>query len=371
MHGGGLYFQLGSGGYVSHCLLTENSSNAGGAIHLGTHPGVEIINSTITSNFADDRGGGVFTASFSYPILKNCIIYGNGASDSPNMYSAGDDSFRISYSDIERGWFGEENIDADPLFSDPQNNDYSLSWMNYPAEDSTKSPCIDAGDPESPIDPDNTTADMGCYYFHQISSPILEISDDTLDFGEVFVGDTSALLLILYNSGEVDVVIDSIVSTDPASFFSDWENLDSLILPRDSLCIYVFFAPEENSGYQEFLQIFSNSEPLNILLTGEGVVESYSDNYFQTCPSEFLFNRPFPNPFNSAIVISFALPASGALELKLFDINGRKISTLLEGNYSAGFYEVNFDASGLSAGIYFIRITWSGNSLTHKIVLLK
>ncbi len=49
------------------------------------------------------------------------------------------------------------NIDADPLFVDPLNDDYQLTQL---------SPCIDAGDPISPLDPDNTVADMGCYYFH-------------------------------------------------------------------------------------------------------------------------------------------------------------------------------------------------------------
>jgi len=44
---------------------------------------------------------------------------------------------------------------------------YHLSWANYPISDSTKSPCIDAGDPSSPLDPDGTIADMGAYYFYQ------------------------------------------------------------------------------------------------------------------------------------------------------------------------------------------------------------
>ena len=60
------------------------------------------------------------------------------------------------------------NIQLDPLFVDPLNGDYHLSWANYPIPDSTKSPCIDAGNPD-PIyyDPDGTVADMGAYYFNQ------------------------------------------------------------------------------------------------------------------------------------------------------------------------------------------------------------
>ena len=59
------------------------------------------------------------------------------------------------------------NIFLDPLFADPLNGNYQITWANYPTPDSTKSPCIDAGNPSSPLDPDNTVADIGAFYFHQ------------------------------------------------------------------------------------------------------------------------------------------------------------------------------------------------------------
>ena len=63
------------------------------------------------------------------------------------------------------GWTGSGNIDADPLFVDPVNGDFHLQ---------AGSPCIDTGDPSSPLDPDGTRADMGAYYFDQ--PPILSTS---------------------------------------------------------------------------------------------------------------------------------------------------------------------------------------------------
>jgi len=59
------------------------------------------------------------------------------------------------------------NIQENPLFVDPLHGDYHLSWANYPIHDETMSPCIDAGDPSSPLDPDGTIADMGAFYFDQ------------------------------------------------------------------------------------------------------------------------------------------------------------------------------------------------------------
>ncbi|MCK4654592.1 MAG: hypothetical protein KAU01_09100, partial [Candidatus Cloacimonetes bacterium] len=66
-----------------------------------------------------------------------------------------------TYSDIEDGWTGTGNINSDPMFVNPGSGDYHLQ---------STSPCIDAGDPASPLDPDSTVADMGAYYFHQITA---------------------------------------------------------------------------------------------------------------------------------------------------------------------------------------------------------
>jgi len=88
-------------------------------------------------------------------IVSNDIIYGS----SNIVYLDESSTIQVSYSDIEGGWEGEGNIDADPLFVAPDSGDFHLQ---------ATSPCIDAGDPSSPLDPDGTIADMGAYYFHQV-----------------------------------------------------------------------------------------------------------------------------------------------------------------------------------------------------------
>jgi hypothetical protein len=84
------------------------------------------------------------------------------------------------------GYTGIGNIDADPLFADSINSDFHLTWVNFPVPDSTRSPCIDAGDPESPFDPDSTTADMGAFYFDQTLMPINSLT--------IIVEDTDIIL---------------------------------------------------------------------------------------------------------------------------------------------------------------------------------
>mgnify|MGYP002528324992 CR=1 FL=1 len=63
-----------------------------------------------------------------------------------------------------RSTWGDGNIFVDPLFTDPDNGDYSLL---------ASSPCIDTGNPESDLDPDGTIADMGAIYYDQINAPIV------------------------------------------------------------------------------------------------------------------------------------------------------------------------------------------------------
>lgn len=175
--GGGVFLQFSGDTYIEKCLIYANETQYGAGIDIQTSPGAVITNCTISDNHAAMWAGGMMTASFSYPTLLNTIVYGNIAGEMyPNMFSAGDDSFIVSYSDIGGGWIGEGNIDSDPLFVDPGNGDFNLSWANYPLEDSTKSPCIDAGNPEQVYnDPDGTRNDLGAFYFAQNISAIEDL----------------------------------------------------------------------------------------------------------------------------------------------------------------------------------------------------
>lgn len=88
-------------------------------------------------------------------------------------------------------------------------------------------------------------------------------------------------------------------------------------------------------------------------------------------PSSYLLKQNFPNPFNPTTNIHFAIPQSGLVTLKVFDIAGREISTLVNEVRAAGSYIVDFNASELSSGAYFYRIE-SGNFVdTKKMMLIK
>ncbi|HSW55579.1 MAG TPA: T9SS type A sorting domain-containing protein, partial [Ignavibacteriaceae bacterium] len=89
-------------------------------------------------------------------------------------------------------------------------------------------------------------------------------------------------------------------------------------------------------------------------------------------PVNFTLYQNYPNPFNPSTTIQFSLPKSGDVTLKVYDILGREVATLLNETKNAGSYEVDFNASQLSSGIYFYQLS-VGNEFrqTKKLVLIK
>jgi endonuclease/exonuclease/phosphatase family metal-dependent hydrolase len=89
-------------------------------------------------------------------------------------------------------------------------------------------------------------------------------------------------------------------------------------------------------------------------------------------PVSFTLNQNYPNPFNPSTVISYKLTQSSKVILEVFDVMGRKVATLVNGNEPAGLQTVTFDASSLASGVYIYRLsTAKGEQLTRKMMLIK
>ncbi|MBN1632612.1 MAG: T9SS type A sorting domain-containing protein [Ignavibacteria bacterium] len=88
-------------------------------------------------------------------------------------------------------------------------------------------------------------------------------------------------------------------------------------------------------------------------------------------PEDYYLSQNYPNPFNPETKISYKIPEIGFVSLKIFDIRGREIKTLVEENQSAGEYELNFNAGDLPSGTYFYRIQTNEFTDTKKMVLAR
>jgi hypothetical protein len=170
--GGGIYINDSEGTYRNLIVLHNTAGMWGGGIHIpGSRLTIERV--LIAFNFAESGGGAITSFGGTRLGLRNVTMYGNISQDGWGLQSRESevafvnciywgnqptemhgDGITATYSDIQDGFNGEGNIDAEPLFVDPDDDDFHLS---------PDSPCIDAGDPDSDPDSDGTRADIGAF----------------------------------------------------------------------------------------------------------------------------------------------------------------------------------------------------------------
>jgi len=88
-------------------------------------------------------------------------------------------------------------------------------------------------------------------------------------------------------------------------------------------------------------------------------------------PIKFHLNQNYPNPFNPVTTIQYALPASAQVVLKVYDVLGREVATVVKEYQTAGYKEVNFNASNLPSGVYFYRLSAGYFTEMKKMILAK
>ncbi|NPV10669.1 MAG: T9SS type A sorting domain-containing protein [Ignavibacteria bacterium] len=110
----------------------------------------------------------------------------------------------------------------------------------------------------------------------------------------------------------------------------------------------------------------SNSLFINLLRSGQTQVEKNTLNI-----KNFYLYDNYPNPFNPSTNIKFYLNKDSNIELSIYSLNGNKIHILLNDFYKAGTYEINFDGSNLSSGVYFYKLKTDFGSSIKKMILIK
>ena len=88
-------------------------------------------------------------------------------------------------------------------------------------------------------------------------------------------------------------------------------------------------------------------------------------------PHSIVLDQNYPNPFNPSTTISYEIPGSELVTIKIYDVLGREIETLVNEEKSPGKYKIEFDGSNLSSGIYFYQIKTNGFLKTNKMILLR
>ncbi len=124
-------------------------------------------------------------------------------------------------------------------------------------------------------------------------------------------------------------------------------------LSNNQLCPPYPECIEDYVGYQDT----TDCPPLSI--TENLISPSYS------------LSSPYPNPFNPTTTISFSIPQSGMVSLKVYDITGKLVTTLMNEQLSIGYHSIDWDGTHYSSGVYVVRMKSGEYIETQKLLLVK
>jgi len=319
-----------------------------------------VMLNTIISNTSS--GNGIVFAYSSGTSISYCDFYDNNPS---NFLGSGPSGLGNVNSTNANGDPCDQyyNIFLQPMFANPVQGDCHLT---------AGSPCVDAGDPSLPLDPDSTVSDIGRFFYDQSAVlPDIEVSADTLDFGEVLLGECETMGLTISNLGEGELMIYDISCALIDIFTIEWDEADTIIAPGASINISVTFEPAEEIEYADVLTIDNNDELVEMTLWGCGITLGINDNPVLNQPAEYRFKAPYPNPFNPKTTLQFNLREAGHTALIVYDTQGQEVARLLDSWMAEGAHSVSFDASALPSGVYFARLHSGNFSGARKLLLIK
>ncbi|MBM3239033.1 T9SS type A sorting domain-containing protein [Candidatus Poribacteria bacterium] len=308
---------------------------------------------------------------FSSLTVTNCILWEDSGVEIYNYESTP----TVTYCDVQGGYTGTGNINADPLFVDPSSGDYHLQ---------PGSPCIDAGDPNSPKDPDGTRADMGAFYFDQ-SAPF---PGDVSGNGSVTAYDASLVLQYVVGLRELsDEDIDIADVTGDGHVTA----LDAALILQYTVGLITQF-PSESKTVAPTLEAVSEEVALSKTIAQleattlneeqRQVLEQLKRLVSQKLiPSRTALFQNYPNPFNPDTWLPYQLATAAPVTIRIYNTKGQLIRIINLGLKKAGIYITkngaaywdgkNATGETVSSGVYFYQLQAGGFFATRKMVIVK
>ncbi len=197
-----------------------------------------------------------------------------------------------------------------------------------------------------------------------------------INFDSVVINNFAARQVYITNEGNAQLVIDSITISD-ANFMMDKNSFS--VPPFSVEKISLQFNPEMIKSYHAVLTVYSNVGTKTINITGIGKDNTVNVNDKKILPLSFSLEQNYPNPFNPSTKIIWQSPVSGWQTLKVYDLLGREVATLIDEYKQAGKYEIEFnltqfgskDFSAITSGVYFYQLRAGDFIQSRKMILMK
>jgi predicted outer membrane repeat protein len=373
----------------------NKASGNGGFIELCCGASVSITNSTIYNN--DSNNNDLNGCSDCKMFVTNSIIWKD------KIGGPSDATIEITYSDIEGGWDGEGNIDADPHFIDAANGDYHIG--DY-------SPCIGAGvysaqfddtwyyAPSTDLDgnprpnPAGSMPDMGAYENPRATPQHApEPFELVFPFDSTHIGITRHNYLdTLYFAWNQAIDPDGDKVTYRRELTGDLQEYIKFIVTSDEeTTTNMYRIPYHHIEHYMHTAGVEFVQGTWTIVASDGGMDTYASNgpflltidasavnveELKVIPESFALHANYPNPFNPTTTISYDLPKRSQVTLGIYDILGKKIKTLLNQSQDAGKRIAIWDGTDnlgrqVSAGVYLYQIQAGAFTQTRKMLLLK
>ncbi|MCC6396042.1 MAG: M4 family metallopeptidase [Bacteroidetes bacterium] len=201
----------------------------------------------------------------------------------------------------------------------------------------------------------------------------------------VFASNTDNIMALdrMDENGQVLVLAVNLNTGDAGVVTNNYSSLGSPAFSKDDGKVYYHYI-DESTGTYEIWSVDLEADGI----TGAGNDEGELENAVyplafaigtrptdvpaaEGIPPAFILDQNYPNPFNPGTEIRFHVPREMRLVLRIYDLLGREVALLAEGQFSPGAHSVRFDASGLSSGVYLYRLEGEGSVQTRRMMLVK
>jgi hypothetical protein len=149
--------------------------------------------------------------------------------------------------------------------------------------------------------------------------------------------------------------------------FSPDDRFLTFTSPSNTALLFYNFANQEVTGLNIGVAAYNT---LWFQYNGNYITSDNPDDIAHL-PERAVLHPAYPNPFNPETTISFDLPANDHISVKLYDVTGRLVRTMASAQYHAGQHRLQLNGTGLSSGVYLVRLVGSFGVLTNKVTLLK
>ena len=349
----GLYTASNSAPVIVNCLFSGNQSTYGNGGAMGfSVSDPTIINCTLVNNTAGQTGAGIWFYQ-STGSVQNSIVWGNN----PDDLAFDQSTIVVEYSDINTVIPGTGNISEDPLFVGGGNDPYAIQEF---------SPCRNAGTPDT----------TGLWLPALDLAAHQRISEDTVDIGAYEYDLPVPVELVSFTSSisKNTVILKWTTATEINNSGFEIERSDDNISFNKIGFVHGFGTTTEKQNYAYSDQpdkagtFYYRLKQIDI---GGGYEYSDIIEADMPVPTKYSLQQNFPNPFNPTTEIQYSISQRSNVVLKVYDVLGNEVTTLVNEVKEQGVYTIKFNASNLSSGIYFYRIEAGSFTDSRKMILLR